>query len=181
MSTTLGQRMRERRVQLGLTLNDLADKVGVTSSFLSYVERDTVNPSLGSLARIAEELGIPLAYFFADEFVRTQVIREGERAVLRFTKAAVRYELLTRYPGCRFGCMIGYLEPGASTFDTPQNYPQEECILVLSGSLEVQIGVDIYILKQGDSVHFDGLIPHKITSFGEEEAIFLMVVSPHAV
>jgi transcriptional regulator with XRE-family HTH domain len=173
--------MRERRSQLNLTLHSLADRVGVTPSYLSYVERDAVSPSLSSLALIAKELGVPLAFFFVNGAVGSQVSRHGERAVLKLADAEVQYELLTRFPGSRFGCMIAHLEPGASTFADPQQHPQEECVVVFEGRLLIRIGTEHHLLRAGDSAHYDGLIPHQIVSVGDITAVYLMVVSPHAL
>jgi transcriptional regulator with XRE-family HTH domain len=180
MASGFGQRMRERRTQLGLTLSELAEKLGVTSSYLSYVERDAVSPSLSSLTQIAKELGVPLAYFFAEAQFTSQVARDGQRSTLQLAGADVKYELLTRFPGCRFGCMIVHLETGVSTLGSLQQHPQEECLLVFEGVLELQIGPERHILEEGDSAHYDGLIPHRIMSVGDKQAVFLLVVSPHA-
>ncbi len=181
MVGNFGQRMRERRTQLGLTLSDLAGKLGVTSSYLSYVERDAVSPSLNSLTQIAKELGVPLAFFFAGGQITSHVARDGDRSTLQLAGADVKYELLTRFPVCRFGCMIVHLESGASTFESFQQHPQEECLLVFEGALQVEIGPERHMLEPGDSVHFDGLIPHRMTSIGDRRAVFLLVVSPHVI
>jgi transcriptional regulator with XRE-family HTH domain len=181
MAATLGARIRERRQQLNLTLRDLAEQVGVTSSFLSYVERQVVTPSLTSLARIAHELRVPLAYFFVDDGAASQVVRAGKRPSLRFADANVSYELLTRYPGQRLACIVVHLEPGTSSFDEPQQHAQEECVLMMSGALLVELGEERFILNEGDSIHYDGLLPHRFTAAGEEVAVYLMVISPLTV
>ena len=153
----------------------------MTASYLSYVERDAVSPSLGSLTHIAKELGVPLAYFFAESRITSQVARDGQRSTLQLAGADVSYDLLTRFPGGRFGCMIVHLEPGASTFYSRQQHPQEECLLVFEGALELRVGAERCVLEEGDSAHYDGLIPHRVTSVGKERAVFLLVVSPHLI
>jgi transcriptional regulator with XRE-family HTH domain len=178
MTPIIGQRIRDRRNQLNLTLRELADKVGVTSSFLSYVERGVVSPSLTSLARIVEELGVPLAYIFSDGATASQAVRAAERPSLKLPDSNVSYELLTRYPGSRMGCMVVHLEPGTSSFDTPKQHPQEQCVLLLQGRLKVELGTETFFLEEGDSTHYDGLIAHRFVSVGEQGAVYLLVVAP---
>ena len=177
----VGQRIRKRRLQLGLTLRDLADGVGVTPSFLSYVERDIVSPSLSSLVRIAQELQVPLVYFFLEGRTTSSVVRPAERPVLRLADSNVSYELLSQYPGRRLACMLAHLQPGTSSFDAPQQHEQEECVLVLSGTLEAQLGSETFVLNEGDSVHYDGMVPHRFTSIGDEVTVYLVVISPLVV
>ena len=56
--TELGQRVRERRGELGLSQMALADKIGLQVTFVSSVERGERNLSLQSLVRLAEGLGV---------------------------------------------------------------------------------------------------------------------------
>ena len=61
----LGSAIRKRRKQLGLTLQALSDRGGVSVGYLSQVERDNATPTLGTLAQIADALNVGLDYFIA--------------------------------------------------------------------------------------------------------------------
>ncbi len=59
---TIGKRIRERRLGLKLTQNDLARALHLTPQHISAIEKDKRAPSLTSLARLAEELGVTVDY-----------------------------------------------------------------------------------------------------------------------
>jgi len=72
---TLGQRIRQRRESLGVTQRQLADALKLTPQHISFVEQDKRAPSLGSLAKMAEELGVTTDYLVrGKEGVITEVI-----------------------------------------------------------------------------------------------------------
>ncbi|MEW5719924.1 MAG: helix-turn-helix transcriptional regulator, partial [Chloroflexota bacterium] len=57
---SMGNRVKERRTEIGLSLRELADKADLTASFISQVERNQTKPSIDSLRRIAEALGVSI-------------------------------------------------------------------------------------------------------------------------
>jgi len=59
---SVGKRIRKRRQELKLTQEDLAQALGLTPQHISGIEQDKRNPSLSSLAKLAEELGITVDY-----------------------------------------------------------------------------------------------------------------------
>ncbi len=59
---SIGERIKQRRKELGLTQNRLAQALGVTPQHISIVEQDKRAPSLSSLTKLAEELGVTLDY-----------------------------------------------------------------------------------------------------------------------
>ncbi|EET84441.1 transcriptional regulator, XRE family [Clostridium carboxidivorans P7] len=63
----LGPKIREIRQEKGLTLNELADKTGLTASYLSQIERNIIDPSLSSLRKISLSLEVPIYTFLTDE------------------------------------------------------------------------------------------------------------------
>ncbi|ABB15388.1 helix-turn-helix domain-containing protein [Carboxydothermus hydrogenoformans] len=67
VSLTLGERIRLIREEKKLTISELAARVGISVSYLSEIERDTVNPSVATLRRIAEELGVSVADLMGKE------------------------------------------------------------------------------------------------------------------
>ncbi|MFB0557260.1 MAG: helix-turn-helix domain-containing protein [Dehalococcoidia bacterium] len=59
---SIGQRIRKRRQELNLTQQDLADALGLTPQHISLIEQDRRVPSLLSLVKLAEELGVTIGY-----------------------------------------------------------------------------------------------------------------------
>jgi transcriptional regulator with XRE-family HTH domain len=65
--TYLGSKIREARHSRGLTLKDLAGKVGLTASHISQIERGLTGPSVSAFWNIATALDVPMEYFFNHE------------------------------------------------------------------------------------------------------------------
>ncbi len=76
--------------------------------------------------------------------------------------------------------MMARLEPGAVTCDEPLTHPGEENIVVLQGSMKIQVGEEVYFLEEGDSIYYFSSIPHKIWSTGKEDLIFVSAITPPA-
>lgn len=63
VDSLVGQKLKQRRDELNLSLRALAGQTGLSAAFLSQIERGVCNPSLNSLSRIASSLSVPLYYF----------------------------------------------------------------------------------------------------------------------
>ena len=63
----IGPRLRAQREQLGLSLRELARRIGVSASLISQIERDKVNPSVGTLYSLVRELGLSMGDLFSTE------------------------------------------------------------------------------------------------------------------
>ena len=71
----IGHRMKELRIQYGLTQQELADRAELTKGFISQLERNQNSPSIGTLLDIIQCLGTTPAEFFTDENRRAMRIR----------------------------------------------------------------------------------------------------------
>jgi len=175
----LGKTIRKRRKQMKLTIAQMAKQTGLTVSFLSQVERGKTGISINSLRKISEVLGVPIFHFLLEEHdCLGTLVRKNERKTLHLPDSHLRYELLV--PDLNRSCefWIGYLEPGAASSDEPMSHPAEECLLVLEGVMELQIGQETHILYPGDSISYDGRIPHRAISRADEELVFVSAVVP---
>src|SRR2546429_9721040 len=83
----LGARLRHAREASRMSLGDVAERSGVTKSFLSRVERDETSPSVASLVGICEAVGLSMAALFRTP--QTTLIRRAARpTVADLPKAA---------------------------------------------------------------------------------------------
>ena len=174
----LGNKIRTIRSSQGMSLAELASQIGKTSSYLSQVERGLAEPSINALREISKALQVPMFHFLIDDDRHSAVVRKDKRKVLKFPGSHISFELITPDLNRRMEMIQFRLEPGASTCETPQSHQGEECSLVLQGKMKIQIGEREYNLEEGDSVYYMGSIPHKITSTGEEELIFVSAITP---
>ncbi len=176
----LGQKIRQKRQEKGLSLTELSEKIERTPSFLSQIERSLAEPSITSLRKISEALDVPIFYFLLDTHEHNPVVRRNERKVLNFPESQLTFELISPDLNRKMEIMQARLEPGASTCEKPLTHPGEECMLVIQGRMKVEIGEEEYYLEHGDSIYYFAMIPHKVTSVGDEDLIWISSMTPPA-
>jgi transcriptional regulator with XRE-family HTH domain len=180
----LGNRVRQTRIARAITLEQLANLTGFTTSYLSKIENRRKVPPIATLARIASALEVDIAYFF-----------EGERAVSDESVSVVRAS--QRQPVIRGGTSFGYdyeglahtkrnkhMEPFIFTFpksisrDVSFEHEGEEFVFVLSGRVEFEAGNRTWVLAAGDSLYMDSSIPHRGRSVGGEAKALVIIFQP---
>jgi transcriptional regulator with XRE-family HTH domain len=168
--------LRARRKRLGLTLQELADKSGLSAPFLSQVERDRTMPSLTSLIAIAQALEVDIHYFISPP-PPSQVVRRASDPELLDMGNTIRYERLTGKHGERqMEALLMTIPPKTSTPTTTRG--GEGFYYVLDGKLSVTLGRETFILGNGDSVHFDQRHPYKMANVGKKTLRMLWVGTP---
>ena len=88
------------------------------------------------------------------------------------------YELLTPDLQRKLEVIWVELPPGQSNQDAPFMHDTEECGVLLSGTLEVHLGEQTHRLEAGDSIAFNGLVPHWYRNPGTEPAVSIWIVTP---
>jgi transcriptional regulator with XRE-family HTH domain len=173
----VGERIRERRKELGLNLRELAQKTDLTASFLSLVERGHNTPSLDSLRRITEALDVPL-FFFNQTNGQKPIVRRDERIKITFPPGDLTCELLVPNLRNRLEMFISRVHPSAGNIARPTRHSSDECIYLLEGQLRVCLQDGEYDLRAGDSIYFHGSTVREICARGEDEAIFVAAITP---
>jgi len=174
----LGRRIRERRQELGLSLRDLAARVGLTASFLSQIERDLACPSIESLRKISLALEVPIFSFLVEPGDKCPIVRQDRRVRLNLPDSSLAYQLLTPGLNRKMEAFLAEREPGQETLTVPSRQQTEEFIYVLQGQLEIQLNEDVYSLEPGDSVYFEGAALRRLASRGDETLRFISVITP---
>ena len=180
---SIGPKIREMRKQRGITLKEFSQKVGVTASLISQVERGVAAPSISSLKKISDALGISIALFFNDVDQKelptnfSPIVRKDERKILH-PSPGVTYHLLSKNLQGKLEFLLAFYDVGATTGAKPYSHRGEECALVLKGKLEVQIGSSTYLLSKDDSITFSCEIPHQVRNVGEGQAVSIWCITP---
>lgn len=173
----LGKRLRTLRRQQHLTLAQLGQRVGLSASYLSQIERGVTMPSLPRLTAIARALGVGVGYFFEEDASFPCVVR-ADAATSLDGQAGVVVELLSADPSNK--AILPYrlvCQPGTSG-TRPSTFPGEECGLVIRGRLTVTVGEESFVLETGDSIHYQRLQPLKWQNDGDGECVVIWAVSP---
>jgi transcriptional regulator with XRE-family HTH domain len=173
-----GNRIRLRRQELGLSLRDLAARVGLTASFLSQIERDLTSPSLESLRKISDALEVPIFHFLLEPDEKCPVVRADRRSKLILPESNLTYEVLSRDLNRQMEPFLAIWEPGDQRVTFSLRQQTEEFIYVLQGQLEIQLGENVYLLGPGDTVYFEGAQLRRLTVKGDTSLQFLSVITP---
>jgi transcriptional regulator with XRE-family HTH domain len=175
----VGERLRTLRRFRRCTLQTVAERSGLSESFLSQVERGRSNASIASLKRIADALGVSMADLFdADGLPRPRVLRRDERPALQFGILG-RKSLLTPRPLHHLEVFAGELEVGGSTGAEPYAHgDSEELFIVVSGTVRLELGGEQFELEPGDSIDYRSSSPHRAVNTGQELAEVLWIISP---
>jgi transcriptional regulator with XRE-family HTH domain len=175
----VGERLRTLRRFRRCTLQTVAERSGLSESFLSQVERGRSNASIASLKRIADALGVSMADLFdADGLPGPRVLRRDERPALQFGILG-RKSLLTPRPLHHLEVFAGELEVGGSTGAEPYAHgDSEELFIVVSGTVRLELDGEHFELEPGDSIDYRSSTPHRAVNTGQELAEVLWIISP---
>lgn len=172
--------IRALRKARGLTLSEVAIRLGRSVGWVSQIERGLSVPTLGDLRALADLFGVPLSLFFAhnvaDEAERGVIVRAGRRRMLGTSDSGLVEELLSPDLGGSFELLRSVFAPGAELADSA-NRPTEEAGYVVSGRFDIEIAGNWHHLADGDSFRFSGK-PFRWRNPGTEPAVVIWVVSP---
>ncbi len=174
----LGRRLRELRTQQKLSLTAVAQKTGLSTSFLSAVERGQASISLANLFKLADAYGTTVPGL-NPEYQRGQrkVLHPQERPRFVDKGGQVVIEDLITRPGALEAQRIE-VQPGGGS-EEAYAHPGEEFIYVLAGQLEFWIAEsEHYQLQSGDSLSFLSTQPHRWRNEQDESAIVLWINAP---
>ena len=174
----LGRGIRAERLRQNLTLAQVADVAGLSPSALSQIERAVTDPSIGSLRRIANALGLPFFQFLVEPSVPEPVVRRAERRTITFPNRLLAYQLLSPNLRGPFEVLSLDLAPDAASGEEAMGHDSEECLLVLRGCVEVELAGQMYTLEEGDSISIQRNLPHRVVNHGAVSAELLMIISP---
>lgn len=156
--SSIGPKIRRLRHRRNLSLQQLSDRSDVSTAAIHKVEQGAMVPTITTLLKLAAALDRPVSYFVDEE--------RSTPPYVVFTPAAERKPIYTSHRGIDLegvsgpygqylvAAAVAEVAPGASSGDSPLRHAGEELILMLSGSLEVDVEDRTFRLSRGDSVHF---------------------------
>lgn len=148
----------------------------VSTGFISQIERGLTQPSLESLRQIAKALDVPLFSLFETHLDSVVVLRKSQRMSVS-TSSGIEYQRVSGRGG-NLEVLEGRLPPAATSTADKWSHPAEECVWVTQGELTVQIGDEVYVLKEGDSCYFNSRIPHVYINTTQQETRFMVAITP---
>jgi len=165
----LGRRVKEYRLQKGMTLKEIEARVGVSATHVSEVERGKTSPTVGALSKIADALGVSASHLIDFPAGKTvSVTRPGQRPLLQIPEVGVEAEILTReQPYAEISMLVVTLAESQSRDFVREARPGDKFLHILDGLAQVTVGDATYLLKRGDSLHFKASQPQILRNVGE--------------
>jgi transcriptional regulator with XRE-family HTH domain len=170
--SSIGPKLRELRVQRGMSLQQLAAQSDVSAAAIHKIERGGMVPTITTLLKIAAAFNRPVSYFVEEQL--------GENRPVAYTRSDGRNPIFTAHRGIELAGISGpygrfflagavaTVQPGANSGDKPMEHPGEELIFVLDGTFEVDVDGQSFALGEGDSLHFRTDRPHRWHNRGDE-------------
>ena len=176
----VGARLRARRLEVGLTMSEVAARSGLTAGFISQLERDLTSASLSSLYRICAVLGLRVGTLI-DDVPAGRLIRRDDQARRSLALGNAEHLLLSPGDERRFHVTESHIPPGGSAGEELYTLPADvELVYVLSGSLELQVGDELHELEEGDTLSYSPRDPHTWRNPSEtDEAVVLWIALPN--
>jgi transcriptional regulator with XRE-family HTH domain len=183
----LGTQLRTLRKAKELSLSELASAAELSIGMVSQIERGLASPSIRSLRKLGEALGVPISWFFHTSNDRpaaelSKIVRREDRRQLRLptvgsTANLVTMELLTPDLSGEIELLLMTLEPGFHSGPAHQ-HRGDEAGLVLLGALELWVGDDRFVVDQGDSFRFSSSQPHRYANASDRTTQVVWALSP---
>ena len=168
--TSIGPKVRELRRQKNFSLQQLAERSGVSVAAIHKIERNGMVPTVATLMKLAAALNRPMSFFVEEEAQEARaayLIRAGDRRPVFTSKRGIALDNISGPYGRFFmhGAAAG-IEPGADSGPEPMVHPGEELVYVLSGNLCFTVDGEVYRLEPGDALHFRTDRPHSWRNAG---------------
>jgi transcriptional regulator with XRE-family HTH domain len=195
----LGPRLRQVREERGLSVRELARRIGCSASLVSQIERGLSAPSVGIVYAMATELRTSLDYLFGVDSAaladgnghpppdtgrpprpgqRRGVVQRADARRIIDLASGVRWERLTPGRDSRTDFLeVVYSPAGHSTDERrPLRHDGHEYGVILSGRLQANIGLETHDLGPGDAISFDSSIPHEYRNTTDDDVRAIWVV-----
>lgn len=179
-----GKRFREIRQSKKVTLNEISKQTGLTASFISQFERGLTTSSVASMQKIAQALHTPLASLFdPKQYVNTNnesvsLVRKSQREKVTYPAPASSQDYSLTNSNGKLQIIYTTIEPGGNSGEQYSHNGEEECIIVLSGIMEIMINDDMYVLNEGDTITFSSHSPHGWKNTGTDSLEALWIITP---
>jgi transcriptional regulator with XRE-family HTH domain len=170
-SEQLGQRLRALRGRLGLTLDALAERSGVSKAMLSKIERGATNPTVNVASRVARGLGVSLAELAGVEERRPAlVVPAARRLAFEDPETGVTRHIFPALAGGSLEFLHLTLPPRSDTGDLPPHRAGSETYIVVDrGQLQAYVVDEHFVLGEEDVLYFGGDVTHRFANTGTSE------------
>ena len=182
----VGEKIKSLRETKEISIAELAERTGLAEEQINRIENNVDIPSLAPLIKIARALGVRLGTFLDDQDEIGAVVYhkdEEMKETISFSNNAMDTRTHMRYLSLAKSKSDRHMEPFIvdieATNDTEyslSSHEGEEFIYVMEGVIEVSHGKKNHIIKAGDTIYYDSIVPHHVHGYNGQAAKILAVV-----
>ena len=159
---SIGPKVRQLRRQKNLSLQQLAERAGLSAAAIHKIEHNGMVPTITTLMKLAAALNRSVAYFVDEEQAEPAVlVRSDERKQVFTSKDGLELAGISGPYGHFFMAgAVATMEAGADSGPKRMEHPGEELIFLLDGTMSFEVEGEEYTLRRGDALHFRTDRPH---------------------
>ena len=184
MTKAIGNKIKDLREVANLSLEDMANSIGINALQLALIESNEVSPTLSMLMKVSRVFGVRLGTILDGTEDNSPVVcnqSQMQPTISTSNDSAELREHLNFYSLAKSKSDrnmepliidVEYLE----NLDNMSNHEGEEFMYVLEGEIKIIYGTDTYTLKKGDSIYYDSIVPHIITTPSESQKAKVLAV-----
>ena len=172
---SLGQRIRRLRESRGLSLETLANETGQALETLAQIEKDEMIPPVAMLLTLSRALEVDSGELLKDEEESEAAERRADAVKVRTDRYS--YRVLT--PEAMNRHLKGFhitIDPESDLKGAGYQHEGEEFIFVPKGQVNIKVGENLNELKEGESLHFNSNLVHKLSNPGDSVTECLVVL-----
>jgi len=177
----IGERIRRKRENMHMQLNELAKKVGISPSALSQIEKAKASPSIVTLKAIADRLHTSVGELIGENEVLTKypLVKFEEKRYVEENESGTSLYLLSNHGNNKqMDTFLINFKENADSNNIMKKHPGQEFCFILKGELEVQLDERIFILRERDSFYFNSNRMHSARNRAKGETEVLWVITP---
>jgi transcriptional regulator with XRE-family HTH domain len=175
----VGARLKSARIAGDMSQRELAAKAGVTNGMISMIEQNKHSPSVATLNRLTDALGLSFAEFFSLDLPTAPQVFYAKSELAALTEGHVTFRVVA---GERRDKAVQILhevyEPGGDTGSEMLTHKGEEGGIVLEGRIELTVGAETRVLAPGDAYYFESTIPHRFRNAGKTRTVIISACTP---
>lgn len=182
----VGEKIKSLRKTKEISIAELAERTGLAEEQINRIENNVDIPSLAPLIKIARALGVRLGTFLDDQDEMGAVVYhkdEETKETISFSNNAMDTRTHMRYLSLAKSKSDRHMEPFIVDIEATNNteyslssHEGEEFIYVMEGVIEVNHGKKNHIIKAGDTIYYDSIVPHHVHGYNGQAAKILAVV-----
>ncbi|ONG56210.1 transcriptional regulator [Pseudoroseomonas deserti] len=177
----LGESVRLLRQNMGLSLQELGRRAGLSIGMISQLERGLATPSVRTLRLLSLALQVPISFFFEERAEGPSpryIVRRGQRRLLRLTPSGVLKESLAPDAPGQMEMYELTLSAGGSSGPDFVKHQGEKAGYVLAGTLRLWLDHEAHLLEAGDSFRFPSTVPHMFDNPTDAPTRIVWITNP---